>query len=131
MAEKKLDPVAVLGKDRDGFLRRGRTKKAVKHVRIEGWATVPSGTAYQAPELAGGVCIGGRCYGHPKFEDGEQIKTSEVVAVNGRLITVASGKVYRLGRPSGKFLAWLRKEGRVYDRKEPIKDLRRMAVADG
>lgn len=134
MAERKLDPVEVLGADRDAYLRRVRTRKAVPSnvVRIEGWCTRPGiRSRYQAPETATGTMLSGRVYGHPGFSDGETVFTSDIVKVEGRLITTGSGRVYRLGRPDGKWLAWLRREGRRYDRREPIKDLRQKEeVAD-
>jgi hypothetical protein len=74
---------------------------------------------YVAPECRHAV-LAGEVYGHPRFPDGYPVKTSAVEKVEGRLITTRGGTVYRLGRISKKYRAWLKKEGRVYNPRQPI-----------
>ena len=93
-------------------------------VRMEAWCTRPiNPNPYLPPEVRG-LCLSGRVYGHPKFPDGHEVDTTQIIAVNGRAITVKSGRVYHLGQPSRAWLRWLRETGKPYDPKRPIKDLR-------
>jgi hypothetical protein len=88
--------------------------------RIDNWYTSPD-DPFMAPEMGGGIHLCGIMHGHPKIPDGEQASTSTIVKVEGRVVTTHSGNVYRLGRPSRKWLGWLREKGLTYDGKRPIK----------
>lgn len=73
---------------------------------------------YIAPE-AGGLQVVGIPTMGPK--EGKRIATSDVVDVEGRVITTASGSVYRLeGPPSADYLDFLQNNGLAYDKDAPI-----------
>ncbi len=92
---------------------------------LHNWSTnLSSADPYKAPEQCS-TRLKGNVYGHPKFNDGDLITTSTINKIEGRIITTDSGSVYRLGRPSQKWLHWLKQEGYVYDPKNPVKDMRK------
>lgn len=74
---------------------------------------------YRAPELNYKV-LAGEVYGHPRFPDGKSVKTSSIVAVNGRRVTTAGGTTYLLGRVQKEYRAWLKKEGIPYNPRRPV-----------
>lgn len=74
---------------------------------------------YLAPELNYKV-IAGDIYGHPRFPDGHGVKTSRIVAVEGRRVTTAGGTTYLLGRVQKEYRAWLKKEGIPYNPRRPV-----------
>ena len=87
---------------------------------LNNWYTAPD-NPYAAPEQGGGIHLVGNVTGHPRFPDGHQVETTTIASAVGRVATTGSGTVYTLGRPSGKWLAWLKKNGKTYDSKQPIK----------
>lgn len=58
-------------------------------VRLENWSIA-------------GTSLVGRVYSHPRFDDGEIIRTStiEFLSVEDRLAKAISGTIYELGEPS-------------------------------
>lgn len=47
--------------------------------------------------------ISGKIYGHPGFEDGHEIITSEIVGKKGNCVVTKSGSLYELDEPSPKY----------------------------
>ena len=99
--------------------------------RLEEWAVVANGDGFTAPELATFSLVG-RVYGDDRhdpatghFEDGHRIRTSYIVASEGRVVTTRSGTRYELGKPSPSYLAYLRDLGRELDEANPVKVLTR------
>lgn len=78
------------------------------------------GNPFIAPE-ARPLALQGEAYGHPRFPDGNKVKTGPIAAINGRVITTESGSVYSLGDPHPDYLKWLTDNGRKYDVEHPIK----------
>jgi hypothetical protein len=76
-------------------------------------------TPYHAPELAE-QRLTGMVYGHPKFEDGQRVTTSQVKKSEGRTV-VTQNNTYRLGRVSRSYRRWLKQNGIDYNVREPIK----------
>lgn len=67
------------------------------NIRIENWSIViGQPNPYRAPECQTAFLLG-NVYGYPGRKDGERIRTSEVVGVEGRLVKAYSGKIYELG----------------------------------
>ncbi len=87
---------------------------------IDNWSTSLAGNPFQAPEVRA-LVVTGTTENDPRRPGKTPITTSRVVEVNGREFKTRSGTLYRLGRIDPKFRAWLRKEGRQYDPREPIK----------
>lgn len=75
---------------------------------------------YQAPEARRAWLVG-RVFGSASFNDGECIATGAVTEACGRVVTTASGSVYRLGRVCKDYRAWLREQGTEYDPSHPVK----------
>lgn len=88
--------------------------------RLEQWSTCRLGDDPYVPPEMSLLCLQGQVFGHARKGDGTKVTTSPIVAVDGRVITTASGSVYELGEPDPGFLAWLAKEGRTYDPGQPI-----------
>jgi len=89
-------------------------------IKIDDWMTVASiGSPYQAPETLG-ICLRGMVYGHSRFENGDAVRTSVVVKVEGRKVFTRSGSVYRLGRINPGFRKFLKKEKPDWDWRNPI-----------
>lgn len=90
-------------------------------IRVREWAVRPATDSPYTPPEHAGIRLSGKVYGHPEFRDGSKVDTSRVVAVDGRTITVESGRVYVLeGDPEPGYLKWLADNGRVYDSINPI-----------
>ena len=95
-------------------------------VVINNWSTTSLGDPFMAPEIRP-LAVQGVTENDHRRPGKTSIRTSAVVDVSGRTFTTNSGTVYRLGRIDPKFRAWLRKEGREYDPKRPIKVVTRIA----
>lgn len=69
-------------------------------ITVENWSLCPSKVdPYLPPEFVG-TELQGLVFGHPSFQDGNQIRTSPIVGCNseeGELIT-RSGTRYKLGQ---------------------------------
>lgn len=78
-------------------------------VRLENWSMIFDQNPYLPPEVVRGRLVG-FAYGHPRFEDGEQIVTSPIVEINVRKgkATTHSGSEYTLGRPHPEWVEWLK-----------------------
>lgn len=66
---------------------------------------------------------------HPQLPEAGRILTGPIVTVDGKLITTASGTVYRLEKPDEKYLAWCTANGYAYNEAAPIgwgKDSRKL-----
>ena len=90
-------------------------------IRLENWRVVGL-DPYAPPEMAK-ISLSGKAYGHPNFEDGHGITTSDVVAVDGRMVTTCSGSQYELGEIDPKYREWLEEHGREHDEENPIKTI--------
>lgn len=90
-------------------------------IRLEDWAVswADPDDGYTPPEIRAKV-LRGTVYGHPRKGDGESIRTSAIVGVDGTLVKVLSGHRYRLGKIEDGYRAYLDKEGIIYDEKNPI-----------
>ncbi|MGQ0622831.1 MAG: hypothetical protein ACT4QA_23490 [Panacagrimonas sp.] len=72
--------------------------------RLELWAVVHRENCYTPPELCR-PRLNGKVYGHPRFDDGTVVTTSDLVGIsNGRVVT-ASGSIYTIGRPRPEYEA--------------------------
>ncbi len=95
-------------------------------VRIEKWAVVfVSGDVYTPPEQRDRALYGA-VYGHPKFEEGFMVQTSDIL---GGSVKTADGHVaktrsrdYLLGEPDPAYMTWLEQNGMTFDPEQPIKD---------
>jgi hypothetical protein len=69
-----------------------------KSIELENWSIVYI-DPWKAPELQEPL-LHGNVYGHPKFMDGEEITTSQVVGFDKstNIITTYSGHKYKLGK---------------------------------
>ncbi len=94
-------------------------------IRIEGWALVyGNDDPYMPPEYRG-RCLKGEVYGHPRRDDGETIRTSRIVSVDGLRVMTSSGSLYVLGEPRQDYLDWLREHNLPYDPADPIRERRK------
>jgi len=74
-------------------------------MHIENWfVTVGNDvTPYTAPEMMS-KSLHGNVYGHPLFDDGEEITTSSIEGAQGGRVRTRSGSVYELGDPHPDYL---------------------------
>lgn len=91
----------------------------MKMVKIEDWALCYEDAPYTAPELRY-ACLTGKVYGHPRFLDGQVVRTGIVVGVEGRIVKTRRTE-YELGSPSVEYMDWLMNKGLKYDREQPVK----------
>lgn len=66
-------------------------------VKLDNWAVVVrSFDPYRAPELQASS-LHGNCRNHPRFADGSEVTTSDIVGKRGEYVLTKSGSVYELG----------------------------------
>ena len=77
-------------------------------IKIENWAMIFEGNPYLPPESQKSY-IRGRVYGHPRFEDGTVVCSSNIEDMNLKEghIKTASGSTYHLGLPEQAWMRWL------------------------
>jgi hypothetical protein len=79
-------------------------------VQINEWSIVGAPQPYRAPEIAE-KSLKGRVSGHPKFDDGQMVRTSFIVSLDGGRVRTQSGSVYELGEPSPDYAEWCYRRG--------------------
>lgn len=80
--------------------------------RIENWCIVLDKSPYMAPEMEGLVKLSGKIYGHPTIEDGVNVKTSELVAIDtGQMIAETMSSFYQLGAQDTNWTKYLEENG--------------------
>ena len=92
-------------------------------MRIEDWSLCGGNSpwAYASPEIQQRR-LQGRLFGHPRFEDGEQVTTSNLVHINGYTVFTHNGSQYFLGAPNVEYVEWCREtDCHVPSSEEPIK----------
>ena len=91
-------------------------------VRIENWSVVADQSdPFKAPE-ARPVCLHGKAYGHPNFDDGAEITTSPILGVspeNPREIRTHS-RVYLLGEVDPGYVEYRSSIGLGFDPDHPV-----------
>lgn len=91
-------------------------------MKLNNWSVTEANTSpFCAPE-ARGVALQGVVDEHRELgpSDGKSLRTSEIVGVEGRVITTYSGSVYELGTISPEYRAWLRENCPEWDWRNPI-----------
>ena len=94
---------------------------------ITNWSTIRSDDDPYLPPECNGLALYGLC---PEFADednpeGNFIRTSPIVKIEGRKITTKSGSIYILGKEDPEWLAWMQANYIAYDPQNPIRDLRK------
>lgn len=88
--------------------------------KLENWSVASDPDPYMPPEhQIQFLC--GEVYNHPKFSDGEKIKTSRIVDVMGDLVWT-NNSLYRLGVAAENYVQWCKDNHKhVPTEGEPIK----------
>lgn len=82
-----------------------------KVVELRAWAVVSTIVdPYAAPEVCG-TSIEAAAYGHPRFEEGERIRTGRITRVVGRDVWTDRSHYRLVGKPHGKYVEWLASKG--------------------
>lgn len=68
-------------------------------MRIENWSYA-KGFDLCTPDKEMQGCLWGQVFGHPNHYEGENIRTSRVVAIENGMVVTFSGSRYELGEPS-------------------------------
>lgn len=92
----------------------------IKIVDLEKWEVWAFGADPANLPNAIGCKLTGVVTGHPRKPDGEEVVTTRIVKVEGRLITTKSGTVYRLGAPSLEYRDHLRVVRPDWDPEDPL-----------
>ena len=95
-------------------------------VKLEQWGVVYDAEwdGYTPPEMRR-TYLKGDVYGHHRKADGETVRTSHIVAAEGRTVTTASGTVYLLGETRAEYRAYVENElGRIIDEEQPVRFIR-------
>lgn len=85
-------------------------------IRLENWSMSEDGDAYTPPENRRRR-LHGQVYGHPRFADGDQINTSNVLKFDPKERTAKtySGSEYALGKPCPHYQLWCQEIGKEID----------------
>ena len=96
-----------------GMMKTIETKPRVK---IEGWSmSMGLSSPYDAPELAALILMGD-VVDHPRFEEGEHVRTSSVIGIDlPNKIVETKNTIYILGEPDSGFIEWLDERGQTLD----------------
>ena len=87
-------------------------------IKIDNWSTTDTIGPYDAPELSR-LRLHGMVFGHPRFPDGKEVRTSSIQNVNGRVIKTRNS-IYKLGRIDPGFRKFLKIERPKWDWRKPI-----------
>jgi hypothetical protein len=80
----------------------------MKEARLENWLVIGKGETYTPPEMKT-MCLAGKVFGHPDFEDGEKVITSRVMHAEGKKV-LTYNTAYILGKVSKEYHDWYVKE---------------------
>lgn len=74
-------------------------------VRLENWSILydDKNDARYAPPEELFICLSGIVYGHPKFEDGEPVKTGRLTRYKEGLFMTINGTKYFLGNVNSEY----------------------------
>ena len=86
-------------------------------VTLRNWFT-SDWSEYTAPECRAFI-LAGNAIGHPTLGD-QFVHTSAIAHVKGRVVTTASGRVYKLGCVNPKYRALLKAHGMTYNPTNPL-----------
>lgn len=87
--------------------------------KLDNWSVKGNASPYTAPECYS-LCLTGTVTGHPRFADGDVIRTSSIKDAKGRFVHTNSGSIYKLGKINPKYRAWLKKNRSDWNHKIPI-----------
>jgi hypothetical protein len=84
----------------------------MKTCRLENWSVGSSATEYSAPEtIYEFLC--GEVYSHPKFTDGDKIRTSQLIELSVQEKRgVTQNTIYELGEPDPDYVQWCKERGK-------------------
>ena len=84
------------------------------------WLDRMPGDGFQAPETCAPVLIG-LAYGHPRFADGSRVRTGEIQAIDGKMVTTGAERdVWELSDINPDYLRWLTEKGFTFDPEHPV-----------
>jgi hypothetical protein len=82
--------------------------------KITNWSLVEDETnPFRAPEMRDKMIRGSR-------DDGHEVVTSAIVAVDGRRITTRSGSIYILQDANPLYVQWMKDNGFSFDPEHPM-----------
>lgn len=87
--------------------------------QIDNYSVTSKSDPYLPPELAHKQ-IQGQVKNHPAYKDGTKIITSDIIAVNGRVVKTANSE-YELLTPDPKWLDWMKERDIKFDPERPIR----------
>ena len=91
-----------------------------KGIKIRHWSVVgDNSNPYNPPELRT-AHLQGNVYGHPRFPDGTQVRTSAIKDVKKRTVFTQSGSKYVLGNISSRYREWLHENRPNWNWRKPI-----------
>ncbi len=89
--------------------------------KIENWSVNTEDDGYTPPEQSV-PRLHGKIQDHPRFDADQNVVTSAIVNVNGRIVTTSSGSMYELGSPNPEYVEWCRENSvHVPTEDEPIR----------
>jgi hypothetical protein len=97
------------------------TYNTTKTIRLENWHCFVPVNPYLPPETLA-LCLRGEVYDHPHYPDGDRIRTSRVLSVEGKNITTQN-TVYVLGEIDPEYKKWIDENYPNWDANNPIKEI--------
>lgn len=93
----------------------------MKPIKLNNWSIVSYHDPYLAPELVT-KHLRGCGVNHPKFGN-QEIRTSPIKTVKGRLVITQSGTQYLLGNIDPEYRKWIEKHYMNWNWRNPIKSM--------
>jgi len=96
-------------------------------VRLEDWILIVVADTIDAPAEEQCRLLLGRAFGHPRFAEGESVRTSPISGASffseeeGCHVVATVSRQYALGRPCKAYLASLAERGITYNPAQPIR----------
>lgn len=88
---------------------------------LSNWSFRRSGDNRYLPDDAVNLVVSGFVTGHPHFDDGTLITTSNIVAAHGRRMTTQNGTAYVLtGDPDPEYVEYLDIVGKTMNPDNPV-----------
>lgn len=73
-------------------------------MRLENWYVKKGNNPYLAPEVDFVLC--GKVFGHPRIQDGTNIRTSRPIKTIDNKVYTTNGNIYELGVISPEYEKW-------------------------
>jgi hypothetical protein len=94
----------------------------MNHARLEDWSVIGLGVDPYKPPEQRTIHLMGKVYGHPRYDDGDDVLTSIIMHTDGREVITLNTK-YTLGKAHESYKRWfLKHSGKKLNEDNPFPD---------